>query len=786
MKKTKQNRAANLSLKKPMSRVLIAALLFSTAVPSLPEMAFAQSYRFNSVQVDGNARIETGTVLSYAGIARGETISAAELNDAYQRLVASGLFETVEIVPRGGTLVINVVEYPTVNRVTFEGNRRLDDEALASVVQSKPRLVFSPTRAESDAARIAEAYSQEGRISARVTPRIIRRSDNRVDLVYEVFEGRNTEINRIGFVGNRVYSDRRLRRVLETKQAGLLRQLIRRDTFQEDRLQFDQQVLRDFYLSRGYIDFRTTAVDAELARERDAYFVTFNVQEGQQFRFGDITVVSNYPAADAEAYEQVVRLRPGIVYSPNHVENAIARMENLAVREGLDFLRVEPRITRNERDLTLDVEFVLSRGPRVFVERIDVEGNTTTLDRVVRRQFRIVEGDPFNPRQIREAAERIRALNFFENTQVNAREGSSPDRVVVDVDVEEKATGSLSFGGTYSTNSGFGLAISFSETNFLGRGQSLFLSLAGADSNKNYSLAFVEPAFLGRDVAFSFDLGVTETESFNAPYDTEVGEFGLGLEFPLAERSRLGLTFSLESSEMKASTSGDAAGSIIQNEIGQGDVISSSIGYKYTFDSRENGFDPTRGFLFEFGQDYAGLGGDVQFIETKARAVAQARILNEEVTVRASLRGGMLNYTKGSSRTIDRVNLLGDYLRGFEPSGVGPRQRGTNSSGAAFDNALAGNMFVVGSVEAEFPLGLPEEYGITGGAFYDISNIWDVGASAGQPGVLYNNGSYRHVVGLSVFWDTPIGPLRFNFAKALKKEQFDQEQFFNVTIRSEF
>ncbi|WP_407493132.1 outer membrane protein assembly factor BamA [Pseudooceanicola sp. MF1-13] len=785
MTNRRKHGAATLSLRKMTTRVLMAALLASVSVPALTDKAMAQSYRFNSVQVDGNARIETGTILSYAGIARGQSVSAAELNDAYQRLVSSGLFESVDIVPRGGTLVINVNEYPTVNRVSFEGNRRLKDDALEAIVASKPRLVFSPTRAEADAAKIAEAYAQQGRIAARVSPKIIRRSDNRVDLVYEIIEGRNTEVNRISFVGNTVYSDRRLRRVLGTKQAGLLRQLIRRDTYNEDSQQFDQQVLRDFYLSRGYIDFRTTASEAELSRERDAYFITYNVQEGQQFRFGDITVVSDYPAAEAELYQSVLKLRPGVVYSPSLVENAIARMEMLAIKEGLDFLRVEPRVTRNDRDLTLDVEFVLTRGPRVFVERIDVEGNTTTLDSVIRRQFRVVEGDPFNPRQIREAAERIRALDFFETAEVQAREGSSPDQVVVDVDVEERPTGSLSFGGTYSTNSGFGLAISFTETNFLGRGQGLNLTVSGAESNQQYSLSFLEPAFLGRDVAFNFDASYVETSGFNAEYDTNATNFSTGLTFPVSDNSRLGVRVGYEASTMSTATSGTAAvvpGGVIQSEIARGEIGAAYLGYTFSYDTRTTGLDPSKGFLLEFSQDYAGLGGNTQFIRTKARAAAQTSIMNEEVILRASLRGGMLNYTNGSSRTIDRQALLGDYIRGFEPTGIGPQQ-----SVGGVNNALYGNMFVVGSVEAEFPLGLPEEYGITGGAFYDISNVWDVGASAnGQAGILGNGGAARHVVGVSLFWDTPIGPLRFNFSKALQKEAYDREQSFNVSIRSEF
>ena len=515
--------------------------------------AIAQNYSFNSVAVEGNKRIETGTILTYAGIARGETVSAGDINEAYQRILASGLFESVEIVPQGGKLVIKVTEFPTINQISFEGNERLKDNELSSFIKLKPRLVFSPTQAERDAVTLTEAYAENGRLAARITPKIIRRSDNRVDLVFEIFEGGNTEVSRIGFVGNQVYSDRRLRRVLESKQAGLLRALIRKDTFVEDRLQFDQQVLRDFYVSRGYVDFRTTAVNAELARERDGYFLTFNVEEGQQFAFGEITTISEIEDVDSEVYQDTIKLRAGETYSPSLVENAIARMERLAIRNGQPFLRVEPRITRNDRDLTLDVEFVLSKGERIFVERIDIEGNATTLDRVVRRQFRVAEGDPFNPREIRESAERIRALGFFGDAQVNAREGSTPNTVIVDVDVAEKPTGSLNFGGTYSTDNGFGLVAQYTETNFLGRGQTVRFRASGATDNTNYGLYFEEPAFLGRDVKFFFDIGILESESANANYNTSKGIFATGLEFPLGERARLGVNYKLDATKMSVS-----------------------------------------------------------------------------------------------------------------------------------------------------------------------------------------------------------------------------------------
>jgi len=769
-------------------------LFIAIAFAGLPQQAEAQDYRFTSVKIDGNQRIGGDAILTYAGIARGKTVSAADLNSAYQRIVASGLFEKVEITPRGNTLVISVREYPTISRISIEGNRRLKDEDLENLIQSKPRRVFSPSVAEADAALIAEAYNQEGRLSAKVTPRIIRRNDNRVDVVFEVFEGGVIEIERISFVGNKAFSDRRLRRVLSTKQAGLLRGLIRADTYIADRIEFDKQVLRDFYQSRGYVDIRITGANAELTEERDAYFLAVNIQEGQQFHFGQITTVSDVAQADPDDFQAALKVKPGVVYSPSLIENSIARMERLAIKKGLNFVRIEPRITRNDRDLTLDVEFRLTRGPRVFVERIDIEGNTTTVDRVIRRQFRIIEGDPFNPREIRQSAERIRALGFFEKANVKAREGSSPDQVIVDVDVIEKPTGSLSLGGSYSTNGGLGLVISVKEDNFLGRGQKLSLSVSGATDNATYGLKFTEPAFLGRSVAFNFDIGYREAESSYANYDTAIATFRPGFSFPLSENGRLGVYYLGQWSEMTAnvaSTDSDgvktytATGGIVADEIGQGGLWTSALGYKYTFDSRRTGLNPNAGWLFEFGQEFAGLGGDAEYIKTTAKAVAQTKIMHEEVTLRASLEAGTLHYGGSTSgRSIDRFNIGSGVMRGFEPDGIGPREY---DGGAGIDDALGGDMFAVARLEAEFPLGLPEEYGITGGVFYDVGSLWGVSdTSAATGSVLYEDFSARHVIGLSMFWNTPIGPLRFNFTKALKKEDQDKEQTFNLTIATQF
>lgn len=754
-----------------------------TALALTPGLAEAQSFTFDRVTIEGAQRIEPSTILSYANLPRGQALTGGELNAAYQRVLASGLFESVDFVPQGRTLVINVVEFPTINRIAFEGNRRIKDDALAPLIQSQSRRVFSASQAEADAQVIAQAYSEAGRFAARVTPRIIRRADNRVDLVFEILEGAVSEIERLNIVGNQAYSDWRLRRALSSKQAGLLRSVIRSDTFIEDRLAFDQQVLSDFYQSRGYVDFRVTSVNAEIAEERDGYFVTFNVQEGQQFTFGDISVISDLPDADADEFAEVLKVRPGMVYSPSIVENAIARLERYANKLGLNFVRVEPSISRNDRDLSLDVEFALVRGPRVFIERIDIEGNTTTLDRVVRRQFRVAEGDPFNPREVRESAERIRALGFFKDAQVEAREGSSVDQVVIDVDVEEAPTGSIGFGGSYSTDGGFGTNVSFAERNFLGRGQALALSFNSSSGAQNYSLDFTEPAFLGRDLAFGISVGYQETDNKNdASFDTATARFVPSLSFPVSENARMSVRYFTDMAEMR--NPGAQIGGILQAEADRKRLLSSGFGLSYIYNTIGTGLDPTSGVRFTFSQDYAGLAGDVTSVSTNASLTGETTVRNEEVTLRAQLNAGALITQGDGSRVLDRFGLSSRQLRGFEPGGVGPREIGNG-----VNDALGGNFYAAAKFEAEFPLGLPEEYGISGGVFLDVANLWgldstDVGNRGSQ--VLYENGSWRSVIGAALFWDTSIGPLRFNFTEALAAEKEDTPRFFEFTISTDF
>ena len=790
-----------------------AAALAMALAFSAPALVATQAlaYSFSEVRIEGSQQIDADTVLSYARLTRGQEIGTAELNAAQQRLQSSGLFQNVELVPQGSTLVVRVNEYPIINVVSIEGNRRLKDDRLTEFIQSKPRHVYSPSQAEADAAAIAQAYAIEGRLAARVDPRIIQRPGNRVDLVFEVREGDVTEIERIGFSGNRSYSDYRLRQVLATKQAGILRNFIKRDVYLPDRIGLDQQLLTDFYRSRGFADFKVQGIAPEIARERDAFFITYQIQEGPRYRFGNVEVLSEIPGVDAAEFARQNRVRPGQFYNPQIIDTSIARMENFATQKGLDFVSVDPRVTRNPATRTLDLALVLTRGPRIFVERIDIEGNTTTLDQVIRRQFRSVEGDPFNPREIRNAAERVRALGYFANADVSSREGTAPENVIVDVNVEEQPTGTLGFGASYGSGPGFGLNASLSEDNFLGRGQQVALGFSTAEGSRSFNFGFTEPYLFGRDLRWRVSASYRETDEVeDETFSSRRASIGTGVEFPISGNCRLELRYRLSGVDLDEidpltvteSEPGeyyiDGTSPLI--EADEGERITSAIGYAYGYDSRRERIDPNTAWKLTFGQDFAGVGGDVKSVTSTLYAGVESRAWREDVTLRAEIEAGAVHMLDDQISTIgDRFN--GSRIRGFKSNGYGPRDYVDLPDGERDHiDALGGNYFWLARAEAQFPVGLPEEYNVSAGVFADVGSVWGLdnatvpdrncpgsADSVCIPGHEVDDSmKIRASVGVSLFWTTPIGPLRFNFAKAVKKEDYDKTQVFDLSISTRF
>ena len=741
--------------------------------------AYSQAFKISNVEIRGNIRIETSTIESLLGLVEQSGLSAAELNDAIQDVRDSGLFESVLADVDDGSLIITVVENPTVNSVVFEGNERVTDELLRPLVRTLPRRIYAISQVRDDANAIASAYADQGRISASVEPRIIRRSDNRVDVIFEIIEGGIVEIERISFVGNRSFSDRRLRRVIETKQAGLLRLLIRRDTFVKDRIEFDKQLLTDFYKQRGFVDFKILSVNSELSQTRDSFFVTFNIQEGQQFQFGKVDISTVLPGVNPADFEAALKVKKGQIYSPELVELTIARMERRALELGLDFVVVKPRESRNEKPLTMDLVLEISQGPRIFIERINISGNTTTQDRVVRRQFKLVEGDPFNPRQIRRTADRIRKLNLFGSTGVTTRQGSAPNKIIIDVKVTEKPTGSLSFGANYNSADGVGLLANFKEANFLGRGQAVAFSFTTTSNTNNLDVSLTEPALLSRDLALNVGASYRTTTSNNALYDTESLDVSAQLTFPISENGRLGTKVFNESELIKNVTTGST---IIQNDATRPRRTNYGLGYAYSLDNRRTGLNPKAGSFLRFSQDMA-LAGDENFVRSNLRMGAETYVGKDDVRLTAVLESGALAFQNNtSSRITDRFFMSARTFRGFAPGGIGPRQKGVG-----YDDALGGDYYAVARFETQFPIGLPNEYGIDFGAFVDVGSVWGLDSSiSSSAGVLYDRFTTRAVVGVTMFWSTAIGPLRFNWTDAVKKEVFDVEQTFDLTISTSF
>ncbi len=770
----------NQNLKLTLKSTVIAVGLSALTVPIAPSlfMAHAQaSATFSRIDVAGNERIASDTIRSLSGITPGTRVTPGQINDAVQNLVDSGLFETVDVNPERGRLVIEVVEHPTINLIRIEGNKRLKDDALIALVESKSRRAFSPRIAEADAQAIAEAYSVTGRLAATVKPKIIRRSDNRVDLVFEVKEGGVTDIGRITFLGNRKYSDRRLKRVIATKQSGLFKGIVKGDTFIEDRIEVDKSRLRAFYAKRGYIDFEVESTTAEFAKQRNSFQVTLNIKEGQKYSFGEVTIISLEDDIDEADYQKLNTLKEGSTYIPDQLDNVLERIDFQASSEGKNFVQSVPRTTRNDDTRTIDIEIEIQRGPRRFVERIDIEGNSTTLDRVIRGKFRTVEGDPFNRREIRNGTSRTRATNFFESVDVQTREGSSPEQVIVDVDVVEQPTGTFGFGVSAGSDNGIGFTANVTERNFLGRGQSLGFNISAASQDSALNVNFVEPAFLGRDVAFGLNFGYGTTSRDENAFETTRLSFTPSLAFPVSQNGRLRVFTTFSSDKIEAITGSTIVLSpAIAPDIGT--TTTGIIGATYSFDKRNSVIEPTSGYNFSVTQEFAGLTGDRSFSRTSAKAKYFKSFFNEEVVLSAEIEGGVIASSDPTLIT-ERFNLGGESLRGFEILGVGPRDTDNNQS-------LGGNKFIVARIEASFPLGVPEEYGIHGGLFFDTGSLWDFDTVSTATLSGSDEFSLRSAVGVSLFWSSPLGPLRFDFSRPVKKETFDRTESFRFSISSRF
>lgn len=761
------------------------ATVMSVGVPLGPVDLFSVSPAFaqtvNRIVIQGNARVSDDTIRSYVQVKPGQSASAYAIDESLKELYQTGLFKDVRISRSGSSLVVTVEENAVINRIAFEGNDRLKDEALQQVVTSESRGILSETRIQTDTQRILEAYRRAGRFGARVEPKVIDLGQNRSDLVFEITEGAKTSVSRVSILGNKAFSDGRLQKVITTKESGWLSWLSSNDVYDAERLAADEERLRNFYLNNGYADFRVVSSIADLDRERNVFFVTITVDEGEQYRIGDVEIDSAVPDVDAESLRGQIHTDSGDVYSMDAVSESLEDITIEISKSGYAFARVSPRADRDYENKIINLVYQVDEGARAYVERINIRGNDRTRDYVIRREFDMAEGDAFNRVLLDRAKRRLENLGYFEKVAITTAPGSSPDRVVLNVDVAEKGTGSVSIGGGYSTADGFIADVALTENNFMGRGQYLKVAVSGGTSKRAYNLSFTEPFFLGRRLSAGFDLyqeRFEDNDTRDYDYVRRGGTLRFGL--PITNSISFNPYYTLEEKEISNYehynlTTGSPA---IKQAQDEGATIKSAVGYSLVYNTLDSMQSPSDGIYARFSQEFAGAGGDVRFI----RSTIDARYYHELYPAWGLV--GMLKIGAGhiqgvggdDVRLLDAFNRGGETIRGFASNGYGPRDKFSG-------DALGGKTYVNATAELQFPLPYLDSVGLSGSIFADAGTLFDSDASAGS---FYNDKTIRSSVGAGVIWASPFGLLRVDYGYAINKEDYDDTQEIRFGAASQF
>ena len=775
--------------------VILGGLLVGSLAFGLAGAGRAAAQSVQSIAVEGNRRVEADTIRSYFKPGRGGQLDAAAIDEGLKALIATGLFTDVRISRPGGRIVVTVSEAQVINRIAFEGNKKAKDEQIAGEIQSKARGTLSRATVQADTQRIIEIYQRSGRYDVRVVPKIIELPNNRVDLVFEITEGQKTGIKQINFVGNRYYSSYRLKDVIKTTRSNWLSFLQTTDIYDPDRLEADRDLLRRFYLKNGFADVRILSAVGEYDPGQGGFNVTFTIDEGARYRVGTAEIISNVRVLDAQSLNSRLRLRRGDVYNADLVEKTVEGLTIEAAKRGYAFASVRPQGQRNFETKTINLSFILEEGARAYIERINIRGNNRTRDYVIRREFDIGEGDAYNRAMVDRAERRLNNLNYFKKVKVTNEPGSAPDRIVLNVDVEEKSTGNFSIGGGYSTNQGWLAELSVVETNLMGRGQYARAAVQYGEFAKGVELSFAEPYFLGYRVGAGVDIFVKETLANTfVLYNIDTLGANFRLSFPLSEEISIAPRYSIyqqeltlpQDSDCTAATPRQCSSAAYRAAFDQGAVLTSMVGYTATYNTLDSNRAPTSGFFAEFKQDFAGVGGDVNFLKTTADGRYYTEVIQDVVGM-LRLQGGIITgWGDNTLRATDHFQAGPSIIRGFAPAGVGPRDFFPDTT-----PGLGGTKYWAATAELQTPLYfLPKEIGIKVAAFTDVGSIWDYqGPMRYCDSVVCTNvnlrGSnamaLRASGGIGLLWDSPLGPIRFDFAWPFMKEEYDQTQWFRFS-----
>jgi outer membrane protein insertion porin family len=768
-----------------MTVTVIAATIQSTEV-------FAQGGGIRDIRVVGNRRIEPETVRSYLTFTAGQRYDSYKADESLRALFGTGLFQDVRINLEGSVVVVSVVENPIINRVAFEGNTEVKSDTLNQEVQLKPRAIYTRARVQADVQRVLDVYRRQGYYATQVDAQIIELDNNRIDLVFEIREGPETKVVGINFIGNQAFADSELRGIITTTESSILDFLKPTSVYDPDRFNLDRELLRRYYLKNGYADMRVVSAVADVDREGKGFFLTFTIDEGSLYHVGGVDVEATLPSLNADTLRGKLLTKPGEIYNAEAVDKTVEALTVSVAEQGYAFGQVRPRIERDPVSQTISVVYVVEQGPRVYIERINVVGNYRTEDFVIRREFRVAEGDAYNKIMVDQARQRLLGLGFFKDVKINKEPGSAPDRVILTVAVQEQSTGELSFAVGYSSNEGVIGEVSYTERNLMGTGQYLQVKLSGSLVSGSVDVSWTEPRFLDRNISFGVDAFIRNTDYTassgytNAGYaDLKVGG-SLRLGFALVDTLWLNTNYTLLQDDVY---NVDPTASFAVKEIA-GTAVISSVGYSLIYDTRNNRKNPSRGFYFSWNQDLAGVGGDIDYI----RSIAEIRAyypLTKEITLVGRAIGGTITGWNGQDvRVVDDFYKGGETVRGFQTAGIGARDKATGDS-------LGGKTFYAGTTEIRFPLPfIPDDLGFGGAIFADAGSLYGTDATkfanayiakhGGVYGGANDSDAVRSSVGASLLWNSPVGPLRADFAYVISKEAFDQTQFFKFGAATKF
>ena len=771
----------------------VALLVGAMASAGAPASAFAQAQQsgvVGRILIQGNERIDPETITSYLPIAVGDTVDPQKIDTALKALFRTDLFSDVKIELQGQDLVVRVVENPVINQIVFEGNSNLKDDKLQDEIQIRPRGVFTKAKVEEDVGRIVELYRRSGRISATVSPKIIELPQRRVDVVFEINEGPKSGILRVNFLGNKQFSANDLRGVVVTKESAWYRFFSSNDNYDPDRIEYDREQLRKFYRNRGFYDFRVISSVAELAPDKNGFAITYALDEGARYRFGKVAVQTQLKKLNGDILRQLLPIKSGQVYQDQKIEQATDSLTFAAGAAGFAFVDVRPRYTPDPVKHTVDVTFEVKEGPRVYIDRIDIVGNTTTLDRVIRRQMIVQEGDAYNRALVDRSRNAVRALGFFKDVDITNVPGSAPDRTTLQVKVTEQPTGQLSFSAGYSSIDKLVTDIGVSQSNFRGRGEDVRARLSLGSLRQQADISFTEPHFLDRDLQAGVDI---YTYRYNFTQQAQYTSASTGgtvrLTFPLSVNSLLTTRYTLRTDDVIVEDQLCVPGAELVSIIlcrQRGSYLTSQVGYTIGLDRRNDPIVATRGYYVNFSQDVAGFGGDVHYLRNELRG-GWYHGFNKDFIFSFSGSAGYVDGWNGDTiRIADRFYKGGDTFRGFAIAGIGPRD-------TQYNEALGGKLYAIGTFELTIPNKLPEQYGIKTALFTDFGTLGlldradKINPNTNLPlTTVQDDLGLRASAGISIFWKSPAGPLRFDFSQIIRKDPYDQTELFRFSTETRF